>query len=275
MPEPSRGTARLRDLLGSQFPCAYRARTVLFSQSWFGTVPGLCLPLASSFAACLFAALRRGGDGGKKGLAAGWVPAPCLLQEQLSPAQAALASSLPSPESRSKPQLKQYRKTDKENKTERLLFPRSHTLFVGCSGVEEEHSKGVFAAHPAWDSVREACKLHRVSAQAAGAGPDRANLSCSLLPGQTTAGQSPSTQVKHPLSCTWPQSNGSQQPRLKTTHPIWGYHPLLAGQANVPRSDGSAPIQSQKAGITQIWPKTCMWQLTCSLFYGSWPRTGQ
>lgn len=102
--------------------------------------------------------------GGKKGLAAGWVPAPCLLQEQLSPAQAALASSLPSPESRSKPQLKQYRKTDKENKTERLLFPRSHTLFVGCSGVEKEHSKGVFAAHPAWDSVQEACKLHRVSA---------------------------------------------------------------------------------------------------------------
>ena len=49
-----------------------------------------------------------------------------------------------------------------------------------------------------------------------GAGPDRPKLSCPL-PGQTTAGQSPhtQTQVKHPLSCTWPQSNGSQQPRLR------------------------------------------------------------
>lgn len=129
------------------------------------------------------------------------MPAPCLLQERLSPAQAALASSLPSPESGSKPQLKQYRKTGKENKTERLLFPRSHTLFVGCCGVEKEHSESVFAAHPAWDGMREACTLHRVSAQAAGAGPDRAKLSC-LLPGQTTAGQSPhrQTQIKHPLS---------------------------------------------------------------------------
>lgn len=122
--------------------------------------------------------------GGKKGQAAEFVPAPCLFQEGLSQAQAALASSMPSSESGSKPQLKQYRKTGKENKTERLFFPRFHTLFVGCSGVGTEHSEGVFTAHPAWDGVQEACELHGASAQAAGAGPDRAKLSC-LLPGQS------------------------------------------------------------------------------------------
>lgn len=77
------------------------------------------------------------------------MPAPCLLQERLSPAQAALVSSLPSPESESKPQLKQYRKTGKKNKIERLFFPRSQTLSVGWSVVGKEHSVGVFTAHSA------------------------------------------------------------------------------------------------------------------------------
>jgi len=152
---------------------------------WHGPQGSICpRPAASQCALC------RGGDGGKKELAAGYVPAPCLLQKRLGPAQAALASSLPSPQSGSKPQLKQYRKTGKENKTQRLFFPMSHTLFVGCSGAGKQHSEGVFAAHPAWDGVREACELHRAGTQAAWAGPKRAKLSCPL-PGQTAAGQLP------------------------------------------------------------------------------------
>lgn len=112
----------------------------------------------------------------------------CQLQEWLSSAQAALDSSLPSPKSGSKPQLKQYRKTGKENKLERLLFPRSHTLFVGCSEAGKEHSEGVFTAHPAWDGMLEACELHR------GRVPRLQGLVLAgkaLLPAprQTTAGQ--------------------------------------------------------------------------------------
>lgn len=42
--------------------------------------PWLCLPSASSFTAWPFTALHGGSDG-QKGLAAGQVPAPCLLQE--------------------------------------------------------------------------------------------------------------------------------------------------------------------------------------------------
>lgn len=190
--------------------------------------------------------------GGKKGQAAGFVPAPCMFQEGLSPAQAALASSIPSSESGSKPQLKQYRKTGKENKTERLFFPRSHTLFVGCSGVGTEHSEGVFTAHPAWDGVQEACELHGVSAQAAGAGPDRAKP---LLPAPRAI--APHTNMSQaPAVLYLAQKQRVPATQTKTTHPIWRYLPLLAGQENVPRTDQHPSRASRQTSLKSVQKHT-------------------
>lgn len=126
-------------------------------QCWFGTIPvGVC-PQPAALQCALLQPLV--GEVTKK--RKDWQQDVCQLQEWLSSAQAALDSSSPSPESGNKPQLKQYRKTGKKNKPERLLFPRSHTLFVGCSEAGKAHSEGIFTAHPAWHGMLEVCELRK------------------------------------------------------------------------------------------------------------------
>lgn len=162
--------------------------------------PWLCLPSASSFTAWPFTALHGGSDGGK-GLAAGWVPAPCLLQEPGCSSQLLQRAGV-SPSSNN---------TEKEaRKIKRFCFPSPTPYLLATSGCRRPVS-------------------------CARASFDRAKLSC-LFPGHTKTGQSPhtQTQVKHLLSFTCPQSRRSQQPRLRPHTLSKG---LLAGQANIPRTD--------------------------------------
>lgn len=136
-------------------PACLQGQAVLLPGWWLGTIPAARFARGRQPHCLLFRSPTWGGEG-----LAAW-PAP----GRAWPAQAAPASSLPSLESGSKPQHKQYKKKkSKENfkkkrgKTERLLFPRSHTLFVGCSGAGKQHGEGVRAAHPA-GAVQEVREL--------------------------------------------------------------------------------------------------------------------